>query len=82
MITIYGKDNCPYCDNAIKISEIRGVEHEVKKLDKDFNVDEFLAMSDGKHRTFPLIVDTADETSEPKIIGGFDQYKEWLVGGK
>lgn len=76
MITIYSKKGCPFCENAIKISEIRGVEHQVKKLDVDYTVEEMLALTGGNHRTFPLIID------EGTIVGGFDEYKQHLVGSK
>ena len=76
MITIYSKSGCPFCINAIKISEIRGVEHQVKKLDEDYTIEEMLALTDGSHRTFPLILD------EGTIVGGFDEYKQHLVGSK
>ncbi|QJT71463.1 glutaredoxin domain-containing protein [Vibrio phage vB_VcorM_GR28A] len=76
MITIMSKDGCPYCERAIKISEIRGVNHLVLKLGSDFSREEMIAKAPKGHETFPLILDHKDQP-----IGGFKEYSEWLVNG-
>jgi len=37
MITIYGKDLCPWCDRAREICEQYGLQYEYKSLDDRFD---------------------------------------------
>ena len=65
-VTIYGKDNCPYCDMAKKLSERKGYETTYKKLGTDFDALE-MAEQFPNARTFPQI------TMDGNYIGGFTE---------
>ena len=73
-IEIYGKDNCPYCDMAVNISQqfIQESEHKYEyfKLDRDFTREELFEQFPGA-RTFPQI------KVEGENIGGYDQLYAW-----
>jgi len=68
-VTIYGKDNCPYCDMAIKLSEKEGYDTTYKKLGRDFdNLD--WATEFPNARTFPQII------ADDEKIGGYTEFAE------
>ena len=39
--TIYSKDGCPYCSKVQRVLELANLQYEVKKLDVDFNREDF-----------------------------------------
>lgn len=53
MLTVYSKKNCPFCDKAIALLNLKGVEYEVVKIDEDNEAREFV-MGEG-HRSVPQI---------------------------
>jgi len=56
MVTIYGKDTCPYTNAAIEDHERRKVAFDYKNVKKDpVAMKEMLAWSDGQ-RLVPVIV--------------------------
>ena len=77
IIEIYGKDNCPYCDMAVKLAQqfIQETEHkyEYKKLDRDFTREELFEKFPGA-RTFPQV------TIDGNGIGGYTELKAWVDG--
>ena len=68
-VTIYGKDNCPYCEMAYKLSERKGYDTTYKKLGRDFDGIE-MAEQFPTARTFPQIV------VDGEIIGGYTDFAE------
>lgn len=76
-IEIYGKDNCPYCDMAVNISQqfIQESEHtyEYFKLDRDFTREQLFEKFPGA-RTFPQV------TIDGHAIGGYTELKEHIEG--
>lgn len=71
-IEIYSKDNCPYCDMAINLSEnTEGVVSSVFKLDTDFTREELFEKFPNA-RTFPQI------TIDGESIGGYDNLVKYL----
>ncbi len=69
MITIYGKDNCAYCNMAKSLCEVKKKDFKYLQLDVDYTQEEFF----GKFptaRTFPQI------TIDGESIGGFMELKE------
>ena len=68
-VIIYGKDNCPYCDMAKKLSERKGYDTTYKKLGQDFDA---LEMADlfPHARTFPQII------ADGKAIGGYTEFEK------
>tara|TARA_B100001094_G_scaffold153419_1_gene148447 strand:+ start:4867 stop:5115 length:249 start_codon:yes stop_codon:yes gene_type:complete len=76
-IEIYGKDNCPYCDMAVNISQqfIQESEHKYEyfKLDRDFTREELFEKFPGA-RTFPQVM------IDGHSIGGYTELKEHIEG--
>jgi glutaredoxin len=71
-IEIYSKDNCPYCDKAKNLLEMKSMEFEEYKLDKDFSREEILEWFSGV-KTFPII------TLDKKYIGGYNELYDLLL---
>tara|TARA_B100001059_G_scaffold202962_1_gene211218 strand:+ start:3047 stop:3265 length:219 start_codon:yes stop_codon:yes gene_type:complete len=69
MISIYGKDFCPYCDKAVALVEQKGEQYEYKKLGRDFTRDDLMETFPGA-RTFPQIIYKGEK------IGGYDNLVE------
>ena len=68
VVEIYSKDNCPYCDMAIRLAEQHANLYRVFKLGEDFQR-ELMEVKFPNARTFPqIIVD-----NEP--IGGYTEFK-------
>jgi len=53
MITVYSKNNCPFCVKAKNLLTIRGVDFEEVKIDEDPEARDFV-LSEG-HRSVPQI---------------------------
>lgn len=74
MITIYGKDNCTFCDQAKRLCEQLETPFEYKTLGVDFERDAFIEKMNKDFgiipRTMPQIV------QEGVYIGGFKELKE------
>lgn len=76
MITIYGKDSCTFCDQAVQLCKQKGVDYEYKKLGVDFDK-EWIVCHIGSYgvipRTMPQVVD------ENGYVGGFAELKTKLM---
>ena len=74
-IEIYGKDNCPFCDKAVFLTQqvIQESHHTYNyyKLGKDFGREEMLEKFPGA-RTFPQI------QIDGKNIGGYTDFEAYL----
>jgi glutaredoxin 3 len=53
VITVYSKNNCPYCVQAKNLLALKGVQYEEIKIDEDSEAREFV-LGEG-HRTVPQI---------------------------
>jgi glutaredoxin 3 len=53
MITVYSKNNCPFCVQAKSLLQLKGVEFEEVKIDESTEAREFV-VGEG-HRTVPQI---------------------------
>ena len=53
MITVYSKNNCPYCVQAKNLLTLKGIEYQEIKIDEDSEAREFV-LGEG-HRTVPQI---------------------------
>lgn len=69
MIEIWGKTQCPYCEQAKALVEMKGAEYTYKQLGVDFQREEVLEEFPGA-RTFPQI------KINGTAIGGYDQLRE------
>ncbi len=71
MIEIYGKPQCPYCDKAKQLCEMRQLEFTYKQLGTDFDREQIMELFPGA-RTFPQIKVSG------KAVGGYDQFSTYL----
>jgi glutaredoxin 3 len=53
MITVYSKNNCPYCVQAKNLLSLKGIDYQEIKIDEDSEAREFV-LGEG-HRTVPQI---------------------------
>jgi glutaredoxin 3 len=53
MITVYSKDPCPFCVQAKRLLEARGIEYTELRIDQDETARQFV-LSQG-HRTVPQL---------------------------
>ena len=76
MITIYGKQGCPQCDQAKRFCEQVGQEYQCLTLGVDYQREEFIQQIQNEHgvtpRTMPQIV------QDGVYIGGFAELKAHL----
>jgi len=86
MIEIWGKPQCPYCEKAKLLCDMREVEFTYKQLDKDFTKEELFEVFPSA-RTFPQIrfipenlsISLAREpTPKETYIGGFRDLEKIL----
>ena len=68
MITIYSKDNCPWCDRAKELLTQKGETYEEIKIGREITREEFLEQFPNV-RSVPYII--IDEN----VIGGFEQLR-------
>lgn len=61
MITIYSKQGCAQCLTAENICKMKGVEHQILKLDKDYKIEDLQELTGKARMAMPVIV-LADET--------------------
>lgn len=77
MITIYGKDNCTFCEQAKALCKTKGVDYQYFQLDVDFSKPDFIEqmqrLYDVLPRSMPQIVDDGN------YIGGFNELKKHLT---
>jgi glutaredoxin 3 len=53
MITVYSKNNCPFCVQAKNLLKLKGLDFEEVKIDENTEAREFV-LAEG-HRTVPQI---------------------------
>ena len=71
MIEIWGKPQCPFCEQAKRLCEARGLKYTYKQLGVDFEREEVLESFPGA-RTFPQI------RINGTAIGGYDKLGPYL----
>ena len=70
MITVYSKNNCPFCVQAKSLLQLKGVEFEEVKIDESTEAREFI-VGEG-HRTVPQIY----KDGKLLVEGGFQGLKK------
>jgi len=53
MVTVYSKNNCPFCVQAKNLLKMKGVDYTEVKIDEDASAKDFV-LSEG-HRTVPQL---------------------------
>lgn len=71
-VTIYSKENCPYCDQAIHLAEMKQLQPTVFKLDEDFDREEFFEKFPNA-RSFPQI------EMNGELVGGYTEFLSVLA---
>jgi glutaredoxin 3 len=69
MITVYSKNNCPFCVQAKSLLQLKGIDFEEVKIDESTEAREFV-MGEG-HRTVPQIY----QDGKLLVEGGFQGLK-------
>lgn len=84
MITVYSKNNCPYCVQAKNLLKLKGIDFTEVKIDEVPEAREFV-MNEG-HRTVPqiyqgqtLLVEGGYQGLARQSQAFFDQLKEGQV---
>jgi glutaredoxin 3 len=70
MITVYSKNNCPFCVQAKSLLQLKGVDFEEVKIDESSEAREFV-LGEG-HRTVPQIY----QDGKLLVEGGFQGLKK------
>lgn len=73
--TVYGKDHCPACLQAIRYLEAKGYGYDYKKLGVDYTVDELKELFGQQTNSVPQIMAHGDED---KPIGGLNQLARFI----
>ena len=68
---VYSKDGCPYCTKIVQVFEMSNIDHEVYKLNVDYNKEEFYTKF-GYGSTFPQV------TLNGNSIGGCSDTIKYL----
>ena len=53
MLTVYSKNNCPFCTQAKNLLQLKGIEYQEIKIDENPEARDFV-LAEG-HRTVPQI---------------------------
>ena len=70
MIEVYGKPNCPQCEEVKTMLDMSNTSYQYYTLDVDFTRDELFEQFPTA-RTFPQV------KAEGKVIGGIGEFKEY-----
>ena len=77
---VYGKDNCPFCDNAKNMLTMRDKDFKYLSLGEDYHQEDMIEFVQDTFgvtpRTYPQIVLTTE--IGVTYIGGFDQLLTFL----
>ena len=68
-VIVYSKDNCIFCEKALSLATMKGLNVAVKKLGVDFGMEDLMVQFPNA-RTFPQIV------VDDKSIGGYTEFAE------
>lgn len=73
MITIYGKDNCTFCEQAKRLCDMKGLTYEYKKVGVDLTKEQLEEICPVPVRTVPQIF--IDGT----YVGGFQEFSKKVM---
>lgn len=65
MLTVYSKNNCPFCDKAKNLLKLKDIKFEEIRIDLDDEAKQFI-INEG-HRTVPQIY----QNGELFVTGGY-----------
>lgn len=67
--TVWSKNQCPYCDQAKKLLQLRGIEYEERNISEDWTREALLEAVPGA-RTVPQIF------IDGNLVGGFTELRK------
>jgi len=70
-VIVYSKDNCIFCEKAVSLATMKGLDVTVKKLGIDFGMEDLMGQFPNA-KTFPQIV------VDDKSIGGYTEFAELI----
>ena len=70
-VIVYSKDNCIFCEKAVSLATMKGLDVTVKKLGVDFGMEDLMGQFPNA-KTFPQIV------VDDKSIGGYREFAELI----
>lgn len=71
-IIVYTKDNCPYCDRAKMLLDLKQLDYTQMKLGKDLTREEFMNLFPNV-KTMPFII------IDDEHIGGYNELRARLA---
>ena len=74
-VTIYSRDDCPFCDHAQKLCEERKFEHVILKLGVDYTREELKEL-------VPTVTTVPQIFVGKELVGGFTEFAEYVSQGK
>lgn len=77
MITIYGKNKCPFCVKAKNLCQEKGIEFKYKEVGIDLTKEQLFGILGEEVKTVPQIVSNEGDGFMTKI-GGYNQLVEYL----
>lgn len=70
---VWSKDHCPYCVQAKKLLEMKGIDYEERNINNGWDREDLLAAVPGA-RTVPQIF------LDGQLIGGFTELRKHFEG--
>lgn len=70
---VWSKNQCPFCDQAKNLLQLKGIEYEERNISKDWTREQLLEAVPTA-RTVPQIF------LDDQLIGGFTELKKHLQG--
>jgi len=80
MITVYSKNNCPFCVQAKNLLKLKGLDYQEVKIDEDDTAKQFIV--DEGHRTVPQIYQDGKLLVEGGYQGLSRQNDSWFAALK
>lgn len=76
MFYIYGKANCPSCDEAKNLLSSHNLDFKYYQMGKDYDFGVFYSLAPKSHKSFPMITIKGDKEI---YLGGLNDLKNHLA---
>lgn len=76
---IYSKNGCPQCDVAKNFAKSRGVDHIVRMLGVDYELNDLMDIAKTPIRQMPFIMKTVDDSLVP--VGSLQDFMKEVNNG-
>lgn len=77
---IIGKDDCPFCDNAVSLADARKLNYEYLKLNEDITEEEAFRRTGRTIHSVPHIQFENEGVKE--FVGGFTEFIKFVNKNK